>query len=94
MAVRLGVGRGRHALQEEARDRRRTVLDQCLCVAHDILRGPRRCGWLVAASFDARLLLTAALVDDGCAGRWLYWTTAASDDRCIGLRPYRTATVV
>jgi hypothetical protein len=46
VAVCLGVGCGRHALQEECGDGRRTVLDQGLCVAHDILRGPRQCGWL------------------------------------------------
>ncbi|AKZ55655.1 hypothetical protein SAM23877_2606 [Streptomyces ambofaciens ATCC 23877] len=40
VAVRLGVRRGRHPLQEESRHGGRTVLDQCLCVAHDILRGP------------------------------------------------------
>ena len=43
IAVRLGVGRGLDALQEERRHGRRPVLDQGLCVAHDILRGPRQC---------------------------------------------------
>ncbi len=40
VAVGLGVRRGRHPLQEESRHGGRTVLDQGLCVAHDILRGP------------------------------------------------------
>ncbi len=50
IAVGLGVRCGRHALQEEGRHGRRTVLDHGLCVAHDILRArdgaaDSRCGW-------------------------------------------------
>lgn len=48
VTVGLGFRRGGHAIQEKTRHGRRTVLDQGLCVAHDILRGPRQCGgWLI-----------------------------------------------
>lgn len=46
VAIRLGVRCGGDTLQEEGRHARRPVLDQSLCVAQDILRGPLRCGWL------------------------------------------------